>query len=405
MGDKSTKMSPVEMNGQLGKILFFAPTPPPYSGPESVTEMLLHSDLGKNFRISHIRANFNPVNASKGKLNRHNLLAGLRLFPALAHRMISDRPNILYTIISENRLGLLRNALVVTLANIFGVKVILHLHGSNFRSYYQHSVYFDRLVAKYVCRKCHTFIVLANSLKDQFREVLPGGYRVSAVYNAVDAENLFPSVYSYDQLVRSRSMNERRLVVLFMGYHSANKGYFDLMAAIPEVEKACPFVEFVSAGEAVKRDSFKIYGNNPAVTIKEKRKLVDFGLHRNHAVGTVQGEEKSKLFREADVFVLPSYSEGMPIVVLEAMAAGLPVVTTPVGAISELFHDGSNGFLVNPGKPEEISKALVTLLTNESLREKIGRINYERARLEFNVNRMAYEMCSVFKDVINTSPK
>lgn len=407
MEDKSIKMSPVKVNGQLGRVLFFAPIPPPYSGPESVTEMLLHSDLGKNFRISYIRANFNSVNASKGKLNRNNLLAAFRLFPALARRMISDRPNILYTIISQNRLGVLRNAVVVTLANMFGVKIILHSHGGNFRSYYQNSSYWDRLIAKYVCKKCHTFIVLANSLKDQFREVLPGGYRVRTVYNAVDAGKLFPRVGSYDKLVRVRfrGTDKRQLVVLFMGYHSANKGYYDLMAAIPGVLKTCPFVKFVSAGETVKRDSFKIYDNNPAVNAQKKRELVDIGLQRTHAVGTVHGEEKSKLFLEAAVFVLPSYSEGMPIVVLEAMAAGLPVVTTPVGAISELFHDGSNGFLVSPGKPEEISKTLITLLTNEPLREKMGRINYEQARLKFNVKNMAYEMYSVFKDVINTPPK
>lgn len=97
-------------------------------------------------------------------------------------------------------------------------------------------------------------------------------------------------------------------------------------------------------------------------------------------VGKVSNGEVPKYMVASDVFVLPSLSEGFPLVTLEAMASGLPIVATKVGGLPEIVKDGDNGFLIEPKNPEQIAEKVLSLLVDEELREKISRNNQEKAK-------------------------
>ena len=87
--------------------------------------------------------------------------------------------------------------------------------------------------------------------------------------------------------------------------------------------------------------------------------------------GWVDGSEKDNLLRESDVFVLPSYYEALPVGVLEAMACGVPVVATSVGGIPDVIEDRVNGLLIEPGQPDALARAIVTILTDDALRSRL----------------------------------
>ena len=96
-------------------------------------------------------------------------------------------------------------------------------------------------------------------------------------------------------------------------------------------------------------------------------------------VGHVKGSEKAKLFKESHIFCLPSYSEGLPNSVLEAMAFGLPVITTEVGGLKHFFHDNKMGFFVAPGSIHELKEKLEILILDKEKMVEIGKYNYNYA--------------------------
>lgn len=114
-------------------------------------------------------------------------------------------------------------------------------------------------------------------------------------------------------------------------------------------------------------------------------------------VNGYRGSQLEKLLREADVFFLPSYNEGMPMSVLDAMGYGLPVVSTNVGGIPKIVHDGENGYCCDPGNVNRFAKGITKILLDGKERKSFGEASWKIVKegysLEAHVNRIeqAYE--------------
>jgi glycosyltransferase involved in cell wall biosynthesis len=106
------------------------------------------------------------------------------------------------------------------------------------------------------------------------------------------------------------------------------------------------------------------------------------------------------LLYEADVFVLPSRTEGMPMVLLEAHSAGLPIVATSVGGNAEIVEEGETGFLVQSGDTGALSEKIVVLLNNKELRQRMGKAGYERIQALFNIQSYTRKLEELYLKVI-----
>ncbi|HVL76715.1 MAG TPA: glycosyltransferase family 4 protein, partial [Noviherbaspirillum sp.] len=145
------------------------------------------------------------------------------------------------------------------------------------------------------------------------------------------------------------------------------KGTYDLLRAVARVVKTHPDLKLVLAGD----------GEIERV----RREVVRLGLTSHvEVLDWVSGRRKEALLERAAIYVLPSYCEGLPMSVLEAMAAGLPVVTTPVGGVPEAITDGLEGRLVVPGDVDALCEALDALLSQLELRRQMGQA--ARAKIE-----------------------
>lgn len=101
-------------------------------------------------------------------------------------------------------------------------------------------------------------------------------------------------------------------------------------------------------------------------------------------LGWIDGERKSRLLSVADIFVLPSYYEGLPISLLEAMSWGIPIISTTVGGIPELVRDGTSGILIEPGDVHALAHALSTLAADGALRDRMGRAGRSQVAESFS---------------------
>ena len=166
---------------------------------------------------------------------------------------------------------------------------------------------------------------------------------------------------------RQRDRGNTNMRVLFVGRLHPVKGTRYLLDAINIVHEELPEVKLILVGDGEEREHLENLTDN-----LELRECVEF-------VGRVQHERVLDYMDQAEVFVLPSLSEGFPVTILEAMASGLPVVATRVGGIPDIIEDSINGYLVDTMDQEQIAEALLRLLQNEELRKGISDKNRETA--------------------------
>jgi glycosyltransferase involved in cell wall biosynthesis len=163
--------------------------------------------------------------------------------------------------------------------------------------------------------------------------------------------------------------------VFFLGRLSEPKGVWDLLHAAEPVLAQAPNTRFVLGGVA----------EFPQVEREIRSFIAARGLTERVALpGTLRGEDKLAAFGAADLFCLPTHLDNQPVVLLEAMAAGLPIVSTRVGVIPEMMVDGEHGLLIPPGDRGQLVDALVRLLGDDLARARMGALGRAWAAAEFD---------------------
>jgi glycosyltransferase involved in cell wall biosynthesis len=121
-------------------------------------------------------------------------------------------------------------------------------------------------------------------------------------------------------------------------------------------------------------------------------------------LGWIDSDKRNELLLKADLFILPSYNEALPMALLEAMAWGLPVIVTPVGGIPEVVTADENGLLVTPGDIQQLSSAMQSLITNEDLRLRLGDAARASA-IEFDVTKYCVNLVNIYHSISSGKSK
>ncbi|MGE0445675.1 MAG: glycosyltransferase family 4 protein [Vicinamibacterales bacterium] len=297
---------------------------------------------------------------------------------------LTFRPALAYMVLSANRSGFLRDALLLLACTSCGVPVVGHLRGGNFGHFHARAPRWLRVVIATVVPRFHRIILLAERFRPHV-EGLIAPSRVAVLYNGVEAT-------AFDACATRTDRADGLVTVLYLGHLSVAKGFGDALELIPRVLAHVPHVRFEFAGEWLLRE-------RNVLVDEQGRPLPDGGdLEARFAklaarypdnirlLGVIEGTDKLEALRRADIFLFPSYSEGFPMAVLEAMAAGLPLVATPVGALGEVLTDGIHGYLVEPGDVEGFARALTALAGAPQVRERMGNTNRDQVRNRFSVD-------------------
>lgn len=262
--------------------------------------------------------------------------------------LLLARPSPLIHVHLSSRVSFWRKSVVCLVAIAARRPYLLHLHGSEFMRFYgQESGARAQRFIGWIFGKAARVIALSEQWRENVLAICPGA-KVEILPNAV----LVPSGPR-----RVPSLDVQRVV--FLGRLGQRKGAFDLVRAFSKVKERFPGACLVCAGD----------GEVEAV----RRAAEELGVGGSvDCPGWVSPEGTRELLHTAAIFVLPSYAEGVPMALLEAMAEGLPVITTPVGGIPQVVRHGDNGLMVVPGDVAGIADALEQLLASDDLRASLG---------------------------------
>lgn len=296
------------------------------------------------------------------------LLKGIGSYFHFAKVLILHKPDLVH-IHSSFGVSFYRKIPFIYMSSWAKIPIINHIHGADFVEFYVNASGKKRKQIKMVYSKCRILVVLSDEWKERLSQIVPFN-KITIIENY--------SILHKDVLDERLNRNSNN-TVLFLGELGKRKGCFDIPAVLEQVIKKIPDVKFILGGIGSEEDEAAL-----------KKLFREKGLI-NHVefTGWVRGNDKDRLLREADVFFLPSYNEGMPMSVLEAMGYALPVVSTNVGGIPKIVHDGENGTCCASGDINSFAKGIIMLLINRDYYESCSRnsivIIEERYSLEHHL--------------------
>ena len=279
-----------------------------------------------------------------GKLTK--LLKGIQGYIKFIKVLFVDKPDLIH-IHSSFGPSFYRKLPFIYISSWIKKPIINHIHGADFSVFYEQASVKKKRLIQSAYERCNVLIALSDEWKDKLSQIV--------------SENKIVVIENYSILhedaLEERCFRQSNHKILFLGELGRRKGCYDIPDVVEQVVADIPDAKFILAGAGSVQDEIAI-----KQMIKEKKveKNVEFP-------GWVRGKEKDKLLREADVFFLPSYNEGMPMSILDAMGYGLPIVSTNVGGIPKIVQSGKNGYCVEPGNIIEMSKAIKTLIENKRI--------------------------------------
>lgn len=351
------------------RICMIVPNPMVKGGIATVVNGYRGSKLEEDYEITY-------VESYKDGSKIEKLFKGIEAYFHFAIVLLFHKPDIVH-IHSSFGSSFYRKMPFIYMAAWVKIPIINHIHGADFDEFYANASENKKEKIKKVYSKCSLLIALSEEWKARLNQIVPSE-KVLVIEN-----------YSilHEDALKQRMERNCNNTVLFLGELGKRKGCYDIPNVIKMVKETIPDVRFVLAGAGSEADEKNI-----------KQLIEDKGVSDNTVFpGWVRGEEKDGLLRAADVFFLPSYNEGMPMSVLDAMGYGLPIVSTNVGGISQIVHTDKNGYCCDAGDIEYMSTGMIDLLTNgkkrkEAMRESV-RIVKQRYSLNAHLMRLkdAYE--------------
>lgn len=265
-----------------------------------------------------------------------------------------------------------RKSIFIKIAYKFNKKIIIHMHSGAIDIFYnslskQRRKYFINIFELVDC-----VIVLSNKWKIFFEQIC----KIKGIY-------IIPNSVMIEKFEREDYYNHN---FLCLGRLGKNKGTFDMLQVIPKLILDYPDICFYFAGDGEIEKCKQIAKNN------EIENNVIFP-------GWISGKEKKDLLKHCSNFILPSYSEGMPMSILEAMSYRCIVISTNVGGIPEVIKSRENGFLISAGNIIEIEKTIRFILKSDRKKE-IADNGYKTVNENYNIEKCIYKLLSLYEKIL-----
>lgn len=257
-----------------------------------------------------------------------------------------------------------------------GRPVVAHIHAPDLAAFHDASRVHAAAMS-WMFRRAARVVVLSRAMAGQVRAWTGDSARLEVLYNPVDLA----------RFACPPRPPTSTPTVLFMGELGDRKGTWDLVATIPRVLERTPGARFRFGGNG---DIDRLRAEAARLGVTD----------RVEVLGWVTGDELVRQYAGSDVYCLPSYSEGLPMSILEAMGATLPVVATPIAGVPEAVDEGVTGLLVEPGDRDALADRLARLLADPALRSAMGSAGRRLAEQRFDVEILVADLRRIWAEVL-----
>ena len=360
------------------KVLLLGKLPPPFMGPSIATSILLNSALKDRYELLHLDTRINKSVATMGKWSPTKAFRSLGLYWRYIRVLIKEKPDLVLIPISQTTMGFMKDAVFLKWGWLLRRRMVVQLRGSDLKNWLAGSSGFTRWVYRFWMRKVKGAIVLGEGLRYLFEPEFSGD-KIYVVPNGVDLE--FPK----------KQMTGKKTRLLYLSNFLPGKGSLHLFEALNFLdEQLADSVEISAAGS----------WDDEAYEAKCREQIEKCSV-KVELSKPISGSEKWNAFGNADIFVFPPVApEGLPWALIEAAAAGLPIISTDQGAICDVVKSGRNGYIVKAGSAKAIADKLKMLIMDPELRKRMGRASRARYEEGFTEERMVEKMTACFNELI-----
>jgi glycosyltransferase involved in cell wall biosynthesis len=365
-------------------ILLVSPFPPPFGGIARYSEDLYAGFIKAGLTVKKYNTaryeRWRLHNADKKRnyirvfqfRNIFFLLAVFFDFIPFSFTLLFRSINIVH-VHTSSYWGWWRSILYIIIARICKVKTILHIHNAIDRFYFEESGKIGKYFISRSLQIPDHLVTLSEGIKKIVATITTTP--ITPIYNGIEVGQF-----------QNHKVYKKPFKILFAGFVGTQKGVPDLLNGLRK------------SGLTPEEIALTVMG---AGDIEDMKRMAEkLGIQQYvRFTGRVSEEEKISLYRSHHIFALPSYGEGQPLSILEGMAAGMAVISTPVGSIPEVIQDGQNGYLIQPGDVEGIGQIFHRLMDSKLL-ETMGNRNRETAREKYAFSRVVGDNISVYKKLI-----
>jgi len=362
---------------EKARIVVLGKLPPPYMGTAVWFDTLRHSSLTGLYDIQWFNVNVHSGFPTMGKGSFSKIWPNIRLYFQFKQLLLKFKPHLVLIPFSQTTIGFLKDSIFIRMAKRCA-KTLVMLHGSNLETWLANAAPGVRIYFSSTMKDCCGAVVLGKKLQFLFHEWFPED-KIFVVQNGLKSE--MPNI---------KKACSDRVILRFLSNLSSDKGIRDVISAMDFFSNSKGMLELKINGTWLEKDTEqwclqKVRSGNLPV-IYEGPKL---------------GKEKAGALINSDIFIFtPNAPEGHPLVIIEAMAAGLPIITTDQGAITESVIDGVNGFIVKPNCPEEIAGKIRFLLDHPQERARMGKESRRLYEENFTEEKMMARLKLVFDTVL-----
>ena len=337
------------------------------SGVSTHLNLLLGSSLAEDHEMVHFQVG--SEGRDEGPIMR---LLRLATSPfAFFATVLFRQASVVHINTSLNPRAYWRDLAYLWIAKLLRARVLYQIHGGALPQQFFEASALLTAFLRWTLKMPDVVVVLAQVELNAYQQFVPEQY-VVLMPNGIDCR-------PYSQVPTVRSRPEYPLRLLYVGRIAREKGLYETFQGLRLAHELGIDARLVVAGAGPEEPRLRRYAQALGIASR-----ITFA-------GPVFGEDKVKLFAGADVMMLPSYSEGLPYALLEAMAAGIPVIATPVGAIPDVVTHGTHGYLVPVRDGKSIAEAIAALGANREQLSWMSRACRRRIRAAYDIDRLARE--------------